>query len=320
MRTGRRSATTVTSMVVRTGRGARGAAMRTIEYLFGPSAPMFWPGVLAGAAIALQGAALSVLVVLKRMAFIGQGVSHAAFGGIGLAAALGLAAGAWYPVVAAFCVATALGVAWATGRRSSRSDEMIGLFLVGSMALGALLLTLHVRSSPGGRTTPGWDSILFGSIFAVQRGDAAIAWGSAAATIGAMFVWRRRLVFWAFDEQAAEAFGAPTRAMQALLLTLLALAVVTAMKLAGVVLATALLVAPGAAALRLSARLGPVFAWSCGIALLGMGAGLGASFEMDLPPGACVVGALIVLYALACVVGAARRAPAGPAAAQEKAP
>ena len=64
--------------------------MKTIEYLFGPNSSLFWPGVIAGLAMAMMCSVLSVLVVLKRLAFIGQGISHAAFGGIGLAAVLGL--------------------------------------------------------------------------------------------------------------------------------------------------------------------------------------------------------------------------------------
>ncbi len=280
--------------------------MRTLDYLFGPESSLFWPGVLAGIAIAVQGALLSVFVVLKRMAFIGQGVSHAAFGGIGLAALLGLAPGLVTPMIAAFCIATAIAVAWGAGRRSTRADELIGLFLVGSMALGAVAATLHLRLHDGVRTMPSWDAILFGSILSVGMADAAIAWLAAFGSAGALLLARRPLLFWAYDEPAAEAFGAPVRTMQILLLTLLAVAIVTAMKLAGVVLATALLVAPGAAALRLSDRLAGVFAWSVALAILGVGGGLVASFELDLPPGACVVGALIVIYALACAVGAAQ--------------
>ncbi|MBL0922497.1 MAG: metal ABC transporter permease [Phycisphaerales bacterium] len=277
--------------------------MRTIDYLLGPDASLFWPGVAAGVAIALQGAILSVFVVLKRMAFIGQGVSHAAFGGIGIAALLGVSAGMAMPVVAAFCILTALGVAWGAGKRSSRADELIGLFLVGSMALGAIAATLHLRAQTGPRSLPSWDAILFGSILSVGPVDAALAWASAAAAAAALFLARRGLIFWSYDEPAAEAFGARTRAAQTLLLILLAVAVVTAMKLAGVVLATALLVAPGASALRLSDRLAGVFAWSVALAVLGVGAGLAASFELDLPPGACVVGALIAIYAACCAIG-----------------
>lgn len=277
--------------------------MRTIDYLTGPEAALFLPGVAAGAAIALLGALLSVFVVLKRMAFIGQGVSHAAFGGIGVAVALGLGVAATPPLVGAFCIATALAIAWATGRRSARADEIIGLFLVGAMALGALLVAWRLRSAPGGGNIASWDAILFGSVLMVSWFDAAAAWAVLGATALVLWLTRRTLVFWAFDEHAAEAFGLPVRRLQSVLLVLVALAVVTSMKLAGVVLATALLVAPGAAALRVTDRLSGVFALSALIALTGMGGGLLIAFEADLPPGACVVMLLLVLYALAAALG-----------------
>ena len=72
--------------------------MKTFEYLSDPlMSSLFWPGVLAGIAIAILSAGLSVFVVVKRLSFIGQGISHAAFGGVGLAAILGLTATAMTP-------------------------------------------------------------------------------------------------------------------------------------------------------------------------------------------------------------------------------
>jgi zinc transport system permease protein len=84
------------------------------------------------------------------------------------------------------------------------------------------------------------------------------------------------------------------------------------MKLAGVILATALLVLPGAVALRLSNRLNRVFALSTLVALLGVALGLVVSFETDLPPGASIVGVLTAAYAASWIIprSGARRAPA----------
>lgn len=290
----------------------KGGAVRTIDYLFGQDASLFLPGVLAGIAIAALCAPLSVFVVLKRMAFIGQGVSHAAFGGVGLAVLIGLAATQSFALIAAFCVLSAWGIAWASGRRTTRADTVIGVFLVGAMALGALLIAAHARLNPGARAAPGWEEILFGSILAVGAADARIAWVAAFLTLALLWVFRRPLLFWAFDETGAEAFGAPTARMKFLLLTLLAVAVVTAMKLAGVVLATALLVLPGAIALRLTDRLWRTFVLAWVAAFVGAFTGIVLSFELDMPPGACVVGALIVLYVGAAAWSAAstRRARA----------
>ncbi len=292
--------------------------MKTLDYLTGPGAELWWPSIAASVAIALLGGLLSVPVVLKRLAFIGQGVSHAAFGGAGIALVLGLvgtsaaASMGYLGVVGAFCVATAIGVAWvssrSTGSRSADAeDTVIGVFLVASMALGALLTSWHRRHAPAGVPAPNAEALLFGSLLDVGWADALLAWTVLAIATVVLVHQRRALVFWMFDEPAAAAFGVRTGAQRYLLLTLLGVATVTAMKLAGAVLATALLVLPGAAAVRLSERLNRVVVIAAAAGLLGVGSGLVASFEMDWPPGACVVMALVAIYAAAAAVGAVRR-------------
>lgn len=294
--------------------------MKTIDFLTGPMAALMWPVVVSGVAVALLGAVLSVPVVLKRLAFIGQGVSHAAFGGAGIALVLGLTGAtaalslANLAVVGTFCVLTALGVAWASGRptvagqpasdsrsssdRAAAEDTHIGVFLVASMALGALLTHWHRHRAPTGATAPSAEQILFGSILDVSWIDAAVAWGVLAATLALLVQTRRAMTFWLFDEPAAQAFGVPVKPLRYLLLALLGVATVTAMKLAGAVLATALLVIPGAVALRLTRRLHNAMLLAAVCALIGMLAGLVLSFEFDWPPGACVVLVLAAQFAL----------------------
>ncbi|MGP1309902.1 MAG: metal ABC transporter permease [Phycisphaerales bacterium] len=272
--------------------------MRTLEYLFGEGSSLYLSGAVAGVAIALQCAALSIFVVVKRLAFIGQGVSHAAFGGVGLAAFLGLGAGATFGLTAGFCVACAVAIGRLSERKEARSDTVIGVFLVASMALGAILLALRARN-PGAGPPPSWEGLLFGSILAVSWADAALAWAGAAVTLGVLWCARRRALFWAFDEPGAEASGVRTGAVRVAALALLAVAIVTAMKLAGVVLATAMLVLPGAVALQVSRRLRSVFVIAAVVALAGLGAGLTLSFETDLPPGASIVAVLTLAFAIA---------------------
>lgn len=285
--------------------------MKTIHYLTDPAlASLYWPGILAALALVLICAPLSVLVVLKRLAFIGQGVSHAAFGGVGLAAITGLAATTLAPapmhgvpqffVVLAFCLGSALLIGFLSERAAVRADTVIGIVLAASMALGAILIA---RS----HSAVSWESFLFGSLLGVTRSDAVIAWALGAATLGALWAARRPLIFWAFDEPAARAFGVRVGGVRALLMLLLAAATVTAMKLAGVVLATALLVMPGAVALRLSARLAAVLALAVAVAALAILGGIVASFEFDLPTGACIVCLMTLLYGASLAASAGRR-------------
>lgn len=280
--------------------------MKTWQYLTDPMmGPMFWPGLITGLAVAAMGALLGVLVVLKRLSFIGQGVSHAAFGGMGIAAVAGLGAAAGsvgaaaagqFGVVVAFCLAAALIIAWLSSNGPTSADTAIGLVLVASMALGAVLLHVASKIHPG--AVVGWESILFGSLLGQSNADAAIACAACASVIGVLWAVRRPLVFWAFDETSAPAFGVRGGAMRAVLVTLLCVAIVTAMKVAGVVLATAVLVIPAAAALCVSERLARVMAMSVVLAVLGVALGAVVSIEMDWPVGPSVVGVLTLEYAI----------------------
>jgi len=285
--------------------------LNTFRYLTDPDfTSLYWPGVIAGLAMAAMCAVLSVLVVVKRLAFIGQGISHAGFGGIGIAAVLGLTATATrnapmhgipqFLVVLAFCLGAALliGVISRRGGRGeagTHADTAIGIVLVATMALGAILLSAS-------RKGLAWESFLFGSLLQVGFYDAGVAWVLAIVTIGVLWVSRRGLLFWAFDEPAAEAFGVRGNVCGFTLLVLLALATVTAMKLAGVVLATAMLVLPGAIALKVSAKFWPVVVLSLAAATLGLLGGVILSFEANWPPGPCIVGVLSVMFGAAFVL------------------
>jgi ABC-type Mn2+/Zn2+ transport system permease subunit len=288
--------------------------VNTFEYLNDPTLrQIYLPGILTGLGIAIMCAVLSPLVVLKRLSFVGQGISHAAFGGIGVAALLAVLFGAAAPgvllptvqfgIVLGFCLLSALLIGWLTDRGSRQADTAIGIVLVGSMALGAILIQFSMER--GLRQNRGWESILFGDVFSVGPADAQLAWVVAASILAIVWALRRRMMFWAFDETAAPAFGVPGAAMKYVLITLLAVAIVTAMKLAGVVLATALLVLPAAAALRLSERYIQVVAISAVVAIVGVLAGLTLSFESNMPPGACIVTVLVGIFAAARIAGPA---------------
>lgn len=296
--------------------------MRTIDYLFrSPEmAALFWPAVVVGLLVALLCAVLSPLVVLRRMSFIGQGVSHAAFGGVGLAMALGLGAGSagdWsvVAVVAFSCVGAALGIAWLSDRQGVSADAAIGIVLVSAMALGFLLIEHAAGAMHARGETPGFgvESVLFGSVLGVRWGDAALAGVVVIGELGVLWWWRRGLVFWAFDEVGAASFGVRTMVVRSMLLVLLALAIVVTMRLAGVVLVTALLVLPGATALRCSTRWWPVVSLSAAFGVLGVAVGLVLSFEFDWQPGPAIVLSQVGMYVGVRTVGTlTRRGPGRP--------
>lgn len=264
-------------------------------------------GLVAAVLVAVAAAVLSPFVVLKRLAFVGQGISHAAFGGIGLAAVLGLSGLPAQLVILVFCLAAALLITSVARAGRTHEDTAIGIVLVGGMAAGILLIALANRNAAArggnvGGAGGGLESILFGS---VQTAGALGVWLSLASMVivGSVVWWfRRPLVFFAFDDVAAEAAGVRTGAMRTLLMMLLAVVVVVGMRLVGVVLISALLVLPGAIASQLTQRLTWTFALSVASAVIGVVGGLAISFELDawkLPSGPCMVLTLVIEFALA---------------------
>lgn len=276
------------------------------------------PGLI-GAALCVMCGVLSVPVVLKRLSFAGQGISHSAFGGIGVAAVIGVlftsskgaSAGIGqgglleFAIVLAFCIGAALLMSSVGDRKATHEDTGIGMLLVAAMALGGVLvevarqMALSRGLSPSTRT---WESVLFGSVMIAGDTDILTAWLVAAAVVVAAWWWRRPLLFWTLDEQAAPVFGVPARGMRSLLMVLLAVAVVTSMKLAGVVPATALLVLPGATALRLSRSLYWVILLSVLSAAGGLAVALLLAVALNVQPGPALVLVLTGLYGLAALL------------------
>lgn len=286
-------------------------ALKTFEYL---ALDFAWEGMVTALAVATASAALSYFVVIRRLAFVAQGVSHAAFGGLGIAAILGLPALAGDLVVFLFCVGAALAIGGLSRSRTTREDAAIGIVLVAAMAAGILLLSLRqsllrfdaYRAWLGPAAGPvSWEAVLFGSIQTAGLRGMLAAIGASIVVLAALWWNRRPLLFHTFDPPGAEAAGVPTGWMRSLLMVLLATVVVVGMRLVGVVLVSALLVLPAATALQLTRRLGPTFLWSWVVAMIGVLGGLVLSFELDalrLPSGPCIVLVLVLEFALAALL------------------
>ena len=284
--------------------------MNTVRYLT-ELGGVYWPSVVAALAIAAIGGLVSVLIVLKRLAFVGQGVSHAAFGGVGIALAIGSATGnrvgrGWMLVaVGVFSVAAALGIARLGRATRGRADTAIGIVLASSMALGFVLYGYASRHAPAGANMPGIESVLFGDILAVRWGAALGAVGLLAAVALGVWWMRRGLIMWGFDEHGAAVSGVRTGRVASVFMVMLGIAIVAAVQLAGVVLATAVFVLPGASALRLSSRLAVVLAWSVVLGVLGAAGGIVLGFELDWAIGPSIVLAQCAVFGVCVALGRA---------------
>ena len=233
-------------------------------------------GFLLGATCAVLG----VFVVLKRMAFIGVGISHAALGGVALGLVMGVP-----PLAAAavFSVGVAWVIGWITRKGEVSEDTAIGIFFPTAMALGVALISL---SQTYRQDLMGY---LFGNILWVGLGD---LWGLvllAGLSLGVLALLFKEFLFLGVDEEAAKAAGLPAAFLNYLLLSIMAVTIVAAMKLVGLVLVSAFLVIPAATGQALASSVRGMVALSVASALLSVGAGLWLSWLWNLPSGASIV-------------------------------
>jgi len=265
-----------------------------IEFL---SYPFFQRALAAGVLTALLCGSLSFFVVLRRLAFVGSGVAHGAFGGVSVATLFGLP-----PLAGGF--AAALAVAGATARASEGSsvseDSAVGVFTVAAMALGVVALGFV-------RTNVDLFGLMFGNILTVAPADLAILGVATATVLVALAAFFRPLLLASVDEEGAEVAGVKTGAMRLLVLVLVGVAVVAALKVVGILLVSALLVLPGAAARTLAARWPALLAGSVGVAFVSVVGGLLLSVAVDVAPGAAIILVGAGLFVAALAAGRARR-------------
>ncbi|GBD25649.1 Manganese transport system membrane protein MntB [bacterium HR30] len=142
-------------------------------------------------------------------------------------------------------------------------------------------------------------SYLFGNILAVTPTDLWLLGGMGTLVLLSVALLFKELLFAAFDEEVAEASGLPVRLLHHFLLTAMALTVVVAMRVVGLILVEALLVIPAAAAYQLARGYASMLALSVALALIGTVTGLGCSYRWNVPAGATIVLVLAALFALA---------------------
>ena len=201
--------------------------------------------VAAGVLASLLCGVIGTFVVVKRLVFVSGGISHAAFGGMGLAHLLGLSplTGA---VGASVLCALALGLAGSDRFRSH--DAIIGVLWSAGMALGIVF----IRLTPG--YAPDLMSYLFGDILTVSSRDLAVALALNVCVLGIVAMLFKELVAVAFDEPFAAVQGLPVRALFTGLLVLTALSIVVLIQVVGIILVMALLTIPPLLALRIALR------------------------------------------------------------------
>ena len=228
-------------------------------------------------------------VVARRMVFLSGGITHASFGGLGMAIYAG-----FNPLVGAllFASAASIGVEFASRQGRIREDSAIGIIWSVGMALGALFMSL----------TPGYavelPSYLFGSISLVDGND--IKWLMllmVAVVIGAV-VWGRKIMYVTFDEGFARSQGLPVELIAYIMSVVVAVTIVLSIKVMGIVLLMSLVTIPTVVAntitkdYRLITLLAVVTALVCNIA------GFIMSYEIELPNGGGIPTGSCIIFLL----------------------
>ena len=236
--------------------------------------------LVAGLLASLLCGIVGTFVVVKRLVFISGGISHAAFGGLGLCYFLGID---YRWGAGAVAVGSALALAGSGRTRGRSHDAVIGILWAVGMAVGIVFLHL----TPG--YAPNLQTYLFGNILTVTLQDVRLTAGLVLVLLVLVALFWKELVAVAFDEAFAAVQGVPVRLVVGMLLVAIALAIVFLIQLVGIVLVIALLTIPPALALRLvDGFFGVMVTATLAGAAMTLG-GLLVSYRFDLPSGPAIV-------------------------------
>jgi zinc transport system permease protein len=259
--------------------------------------PFFLRALAAGTLVAVLCGGLSFFVLLRRLAFVGTGVAHAAFGGVAVAALLGAPTGLGGLVAA---LAVAVATARSSGKGRLTEDAAVGVFTVAAMAIGVVALGFL-------RSSVDLFGLMFGNLLTVDPVDLALLAAASLTVLALLAWWFRPLLLASIDEEGALAEGVDVGKMRLFVLVLLAVAVVAALKVVGTLLVSALLVLPGAVARPLASRWPGFLIGSVAAALTMVLGGLTASVAFDVAPGAAIVLVGTLLFLGSSVVQRFRR-------------
>ena len=257
--------------------------------------------LLAAIPLSIACAVLSIFVVSRRWAFIGEGISHSGFGGAGMVWLLSLLFPVFnqpwvlMPAVTVFCLGTAIAIGLITHRGRTDGDTAIGVFMVASLALG--FLAREIYRSRTGHDPIGFDDLLFGQVGALSQTYAVSTAMLSAAVILGVITFGKELVFYTVDPDTARAAGVRTGLIHYLLLLTVTLTIVLGIRIAGSVLMTALLVLPGATGLAATKSLRTAFIVSIAVAVTAAIAGVAAHARWGfVPVGPTVVLVLFTIF------------------------
>lgn len=254
-------------------------------------------GTIAGALCGLVG----VYVVLRRMSYIGHGLSHAIFGGAVASYVLNVN---FYAGAGAWGIVAALLINSVARRRKIGADAAIGIVTTASFAIGIVLV------SRANRFTVNFEAALFGNILAVTPQMLGVLTGAAIAIAAVVFLRYRQLLFVTFDPEVADSYGVSARRYDTLFAVILAVTVVSTMQILGVTLIAAIIVIPAIVARLATDSFGRMLFLSSGVGALCGFVGMYVSYYFDVASGATIVlvasGVFVLVFAVTALTARRR--------------
>ena len=242
----------------------------------------FIASILSGITCGIVGS----YTVTRRIVFLSSGITHASFGGLGIALYAGID-----PLLGAltFASASSVGIEFASRRGGIREDSVVGIIWSMGMAIGALFMSLR----PGYATD--LTSYLFGNILLVTPQN--ILWLTILTVmliIGSI-LWLRRLMYITFDEEYAKSQGVNTSLIAYIMAIVIAIAIVLSIKVMGIILLLSLITIPTVIANDITKDFKLITPLSAIIAVVGNVVGFILSYEYDIPTGSCIIFILVML-------------------------
>lgn len=256
--------------------------------------------LVVGLLVALCSSLLGVTLVLKRFSFIGDSLSHVAFGGMAVAAVLGMTDD--MPLTLAITVLCAILLLRTGNSTQIKGDAAVAMLSVGALAVGYLLMNLF---SPSSNLSGDVCSTLFGStsILTLTLQEVYLCAGLSLAVVVLFVLFYSKIFAVTFDEDFAKAVGTKAQRYNLFLAVIIAVVIVLAMNLVGSLLISALVVFPALSAMRLYKSFLSVTICSAVVSVCCAGFGILLAILVGTPVGSTIVAVDIVLFLIFCVIG-----------------
>ncbi len=265
------------------------------------SYPFVQYALITGILIALCSSLLGVTLVLRRFSYIGDGLSHVAFGAMAIAAIFGLANDML--LVLPITVLCAVLLLKGGEKAKIKGDAAIAMLSVGALAVGYLLMNIF---SPSTNLSGDVCSTLFGStsILTLTKGEVVLSVVLSLLVVALFILFYNKLFSITFDENFARATGIKADAYNLLLAVIIAVIIVLAMNLVGSLLISALVIFPAMSAMRIIKSFKGVTVLSAIISVVCAFLGMFTSIVAGTPVGATIVAIDIVVFIICYIVGA----------------